>query len=168
MPSRSRSRSRSGTPASGMFTLKRAVPVAKSTALGTATPTALAAPAARMAVTNCSRSSSSLSESVGQLPTSASPDPSRTATATFVPPTSTPMSRSATGDSYQIAREQHVVMKEQVHQLQCDGRVKRRSHHRPGPVAADHHRGQGEEQLVDEPGDEQGSQQRRAALAEQA
>src|SRR5690349_6016759 len=167
MPRRSRSSARSGTPASGMLTLKRAVPVSKSTALGTAMPTASALPAARMAVTNCWSSSSSLSQSVGQLPTSVICDPSSTATATFVPPTSTPMSRSATRDSYPITHEQHVLMLQQVQELQCDGRVERGPHHRPRTASADELGGEREEELVDDAGGQQGAEDRRPALAEQ-
>src|SRR5215213_3123597 len=168
MPRRSRSMSRSGTPASGMFTLKRAVPVAKSTAEGTAMPTASALPAARIAVTNCSRSSSSFSESVGQLPTSSSAVPWRAATATLVPPTSTPMRRSATPNSYPIAHEQHVLMLDDVHQLQCDRRVKRGPRHRHLALAAGQDGSQAQEQLVHEAGPQQRPEQHRAALAEQA
>src|SRR3954468_16224876 len=95
MPRHSVSACRSGTPCSGMLTDDRAVPVAKSMTDGTPMPTAVARPWAWTACTSCSTSASELDRSVGVIWGSDSAPSSSTATETFVPPTSTPISRWA-------------------------------------------------------------------------
>ena len=82
-----------------MFTEERMRPVSQSTTDGTATPTASAGPAAPTAATSWPMSVSALVVSVGASTGSLSAVPSSTATAVFVPPTSTPMSRRAIGQS---------------------------------------------------------------------
>src|SRR5215218_8647218 len=90
-----RSAERSGTPASGMFTLASAVPLSASIWEGTPTPTAVRPPsrpaaASRATAAISSSSASSLVRSVGRSIRRPTSTPSTTAPATFVPPTSTP------------------------------------------------------------------------------
>src|SRR3954454_7813794 len=100
-PKRRPSSSRSGTPVSGMFTLVSTVPVAKSICDGTPTPIASGCPASAITSrTTCSTPSSSasvLAVTVGCSLVRVAEAPSTAATATLVPPTSTPRT---TRDSY--------------------------------------------------------------------
>src|SRR5215208_5711335 len=93
-PKRRPSSSRSGTPASGMFTLVSTVPVAYSIWEGTPTPIASGWPTRSImrctAASTPSSSASVVSVTVGSWVASRTVTPSTAATATFVPPTSTP------------------------------------------------------------------------------
>src|SRR4051794_10559723 len=84
---------RSGTFSSGMLTEDRAIPLAQSTTLGMPMPTASAGSCSSMASVSCSTSASADSSSVGRTRASPSVPSSSAATATFVPPTSTPINR---------------------------------------------------------------------------
>ena len=101
-PKRRPSSSRSGTPASGMFTLVSTVPVANSICDGTPTPIASGCPAS--AITSRTTCSIAVEQGVGADGdrgvlhcVRVAVTPSTAATATFVPPTSTPRT---TRDSY--------------------------------------------------------------------
>src|SRR5215210_420817 len=100
-PNRRPSSSRSGRPVSGMFTLVSTVPVANSICEGTPTPIASGRPASAITSrTTCSTPSSSasaLTVTVGCSLVRVAVTPSTAATATLVPPTSTPRT---TRDSY--------------------------------------------------------------------
>src|SRR5215210_3053894 len=93
-PNRRPSSSRSGRPVSGMFTLVSIVPVANSICEGTPTPIASGRPASAITSrTTCSTPSSSasaLAVTVGCSLVRVAVTPFTAATATLVPPTSTP------------------------------------------------------------------------------
>ena len=92
-PKRRPSSSRSGTPASGMFTLVSTVPVAYSICEGTPTPIASGWPAAsitRAPHARSRRAAPPCCRDRGVLGRLRAVTPSTAATATFVPPTSTP------------------------------------------------------------------------------
>ena len=93
-PKRRPSSSRSGTPVSGMLTLVSTVPVAYSIWDGTPTPIASGWPTRSImrftAVSIPSSSASVVCVTVGSCVASRTVTPSTAATATFVPPTSTP------------------------------------------------------------------------------
>src|SRR3954467_6835947 len=104
MPRRLRRILRSGTFSSGMFTDERAVPVAKSTTEGIPIPTASAGSTSPIASSSCSTRASGDDSSVGRRRGSPNLPSSRTATTTFVPPTSTPTSLVTPGNLSQSAR----------------------------------------------------------------
>ena len=92
-PSRSPRTLRSGTSASGTLTDDLAVPLSKSTTDGTPTPIALipSVPISSMSAQISAISASASVASVRLIPWCSSVPSSSTATAIFVPPTSTPM-----------------------------------------------------------------------------
>src|SRR5215211_360515 len=105
-PKRPPSSSRSDTPVSGMLTLVSTVPVENSICEGTPTPTAAGSPTrsitSRTAASRPSRRSEVLARAVGCSTRSFTSARSTAATATLVPPTSTPSTggSESTRDSY--------------------------------------------------------------------